>query len=73
MAAIATFNGRNMKTIRRADATSFGPSSGGQDGRNETHAKREVAEEVAARLTQLDYLFPTQKRPQKRPQKRSSK
>jgi len=60
---IVSINGTATEVVRHADAESFGPSSWVQDGRDETHAKREVEAEVAARLAQLDYLFPTQKRP----------
>ena len=55
-------NGTMIEAARRADAPSYGPSSWVQDGRDETYAKREVEAEVAARLAQLDYLHPTQKR-----------
>ena len=55
-------NGTTIEAAKRADAPSYGPSSWVQDGRDETYAKREVEAEVAARLAQLDYLYPTQKR-----------
>ncbi len=60
---IVQVNGLMIEATRRADTPSFGPSSWVQDGRDETHAKREVDAEVAARLAQLDYLHPSQKRP----------
>ncbi len=68
---IVSINGRDTEVTRRADVQSFGPNSWVQDGRDETHAKREVDAEVAARLAQLDYLHPSQKRPQKRPNRSS--
>jgi hypothetical protein len=60
---IVSINGTSMEVTRRADTPSFGPFTWVQDGRDETHAKREVEEEVAARLAQLDYLHSSQKRP----------